>query len=84
MHPRSQTAASGEVSVADVVEEALFEREVVARVKMSRTTIWREECAGRFPRRRQLSRGRVGWLASEIDAFLRSRPVVTMGAKSAA
>lgn len=40
----------------------------------SRSTIWRWERAGKFPKRRQISRGRVGWLASEIDAFLIALP----------
>jgi len=42
----------------------------------SRTTIWREERAGRFPRRVQLSPGRVGWIGSEILDWIKSRPKV--------
>jgi prophage regulatory protein len=43
---------------------------------MGRTTVWRLEKAGQFPRRRQIGSGIVGWLESEIDDFIRSRPVV--------
>jgi len=42
----------------------------------SRTTIWREERAGRFPRRIQLSPGRVGWIGSEVLEWIESRPRV--------
>ena len=42
----------------------------------SRTTLWREERAGRFPKRIQLSPGRVGWIGSEILEWITSRPRV--------
>lgn len=34
------------------------------------TTIFKLERAGKFPARRQLSPGRVGWLRAEVDAWL--------------
>ena len=40
----------------------------------SRTTIWREEREGRFPKRVQLSPGRVGWNSDEIDGWIETRP----------
>jgi len=43
---------------------------------LSRVTLWREEMAGRFPARRQLSPGRVGWWGPEILEWLQSRPSV--------
>jgi predicted DNA-binding transcriptional regulator AlpA len=43
---------------------------------LSRATVWRLERAGRFPRRRQITRGRVGWRADEIDAWVDTRAVV--------
>ncbi len=43
---------------------------------LSRTTIWRLEQAGKFPRRRQLTPGRVGWLESEVLEWMESRPPV--------
>jgi prophage regulatory protein len=50
--------------------------EVVEATGVSRTSIWREERAGRFPRRRQLIGHRVGWLESEVTEWLQARPVV--------
>ena len=44
---------------------------------MSRTTRWREERAGRFPRRHRISKGVWAYRASEIKVWLdeRSREV---------
>ena len=41
--------------------------------QLSETTIWRLERAGKFPARRQLSANAVGWLRSEVEAWLASR-----------
>lgn len=46
---------------------------------LDRVTIWRLERAGRFPRRRRLTARSVGWLASEVQEWLDSRPVVEIG-----
>ena len=43
------------------------------RVGLSRTSIWRLERKGLFPRRRQLSANAVGWSEEEVDDWLRSR-----------
>ena len=47
--------------------------QVLARTGLSRTTLWRLERHGTFPRRRQLSPGAVGWLESEVQAWILSR-----------
>ena len=52
----------------------LTTEEVVATVGLSRTSIWRLEQRGEFPRRRQVSTQRVGWLHSEVMAWVESRP----------
>ena len=52
-------------------------RVVTARTGLSRTTIWRAERAGLFPHRRQLTPGRVAWLASEVDAWIAARVEVS-------
>jgi prophage regulatory protein len=39
-------------------------------VRLSRRQIDRLEAAGKFPRRVQLSAGRVGWLVDEIEAHV--------------
>jgi len=43
---------------------------------LSRVTIWREERAGRFPARVQLTCNRVGWYGSEIQDWIEKRPRV--------
>jgi prophage regulatory protein len=42
-------------------------------VGVSYTTVWRLERAGQFPKRRRLSAGAVGWVRSELEAWLESR-----------
>jgi prophage regulatory protein len=39
----------------------------------SKTQIWRLEKTGAFPRRVQLTPGRVGWLEGEIDQWIESK-----------
>ncbi len=46
------------------------EPEVAHVTGLSRTTRWRLERAGKFPRRRRISANAVGWLASEIRAWM--------------
>ena len=48
-------------------------REVAQRVSLSRSTIWRMERAGQFPKRRRLSVNKVAWWEPEIEEWLRSR-----------
>jgi prophage regulatory protein len=48
-------------------------REVAQRVALSRSTIWRLERAGQFPRRRRLSVNKVAWWEPEIEEWLRNR-----------
>lgn len=49
--------------------------DVTERVGLSRVTIWRLERRGEFPKRRQLGSASVGWLESEVEDWLRRRPV---------
>lgn len=48
--------------------------EVKFRTTLSRSRIHVLECEGRFPRRRQISGNKVGWLASEIATWIAGRP----------
>jgi predicted DNA-binding transcriptional regulator AlpA len=48
-------------------------REVAQRVGLSRSTVWRMERAGQFPKRRRLSVNRVAWWEPEIEEWLRRR-----------
>ena len=57
------------------VDSFLREREVHRRTGLSRTTRWRLERDGKFPRRRLISPGAVGWLESEISDWIASRKV---------
>lgn len=41
---------------------------------LSRTTLWRAERRGDFPRRIRLSLGRVGWSEAEVLDWLAGRP----------
>ena len=43
---------------------------------LSRTTIWRMERDGKFPMRRKISANSVGWLKSEIEAWVHTREQV--------
>ena len=41
---------------------------------LSRTTLWRLERSGDFPRRIRLSPNSTGWIESEIEQWIESRP----------
>ena len=53
-----------------MTDRFLREREVRLMTGLSRTTRWRLERVGQFPRRRQISPGAVGWLESEVLAWM--------------
>lgn len=48
-------------------------RIVCERTGLSRTTLWRLERRGDFPRHRQLSTHAVGWLEEEVTAWICTR-----------
>ena len=62
-----------------MADKILNQPQVTERTGASRTTLWRLERAGEFPRRRQIVGHRVGWLESEVTEWLRTRPVVVIG-----
>tara|TARA_R110001606_G_scaffold364073_2_gene518412 strand:- start:2245 stop:2469 length:225 start_codon:yes stop_codon:yes gene_type:complete len=47
--------------------------EVMEITSLSSATIWREEKAGRFPKRRKLSANRVAWLDTETYEWVSTR-----------
>jgi predicted DNA-binding transcriptional regulator AlpA len=51
---------------------------VKAKTSLGKTSIYELEGKGMFPRRRTIpgTTGRVGWLESEIDAWIAGLPVV--------
>jgi prophage regulatory protein len=52
-------------------------RELCSLVGLSRVSIWTLRRAGKFPAGRQLSENRIGWLASDVRAWIESRPRVS-------
>lgn len=52
----------------------LSSNQVMALTGLSHATIWRYEQTNTFPKRRQLGKRRVGWVESEVLAWLESRP----------
>jgi len=53
----------------------LSKKEVVEITGLSPVTIWRRIRAGDFPKPRQLTPNRIGWMESEIVEWRDSRPV---------
>ena len=47
--------------------------EVISATGLSDTTLWREYKAGRFPKPIPLTKNRVGWLESEVRAWMANR-----------
>ena len=54
------------------VERIINAKEVQRLTGLSRTSIWRQENAGKFPARVALSTSRVGWLLSEVQLWIKS------------
>ena len=61
-------------------DKMLRAAEVMARVGLSRTTIWRRVRAGTFPAPVELGVNAIGWHESEIAAWLESCNRRTYGA----
>jgi len=59
-----------------MIDRYLRMNEVAEILGVSTTTIWRLEKAGEFPVRRRISSNAVGYLASEIEAWIESREPV--------
>ena len=54
-------------------EKLLNSKAVQERTGLSRATLWRLENAGTFPKKKRITPGRVGWLESEIDEWIKKR-----------
>lgn len=79
----SDAAAEAEVraaqlngnGVAGPADDELWSlKTVVAKTGLSRSSIYSYVELGLFPRQRRLGPRRVGWLASEVRAWIASRP----------
>ena len=53
----------------------LSRKEVIERTGLSAATIWRRVKVNDFPKPRQLTPNRIGWLESDIKEWEQSRPV---------
>lgn len=58
---------------AETGEQLLSDDQVEHKTNLSRTTRWRMERTGAFPRRVLIGRSRVAWVASEIDQWIAER-----------
>ncbi|WP_371332000.1 helix-turn-helix transcriptional regulator [Bosea sp. BIWAKO-01] len=65
-----------------VADSILRCREVEHATGLSRTTIWRERRAGRFPQPVQITATLRGWRASDVIAWLERRPSVDQSGAS--
>ena len=61
----------------------LRQRELTETTGLSRTTLWRMERSGAFPRRRRLGPNCVGWVDDEVNEWKKSREAVELSARSA-
>jgi prophage regulatory protein len=55
------------------VEKIIRKKELIKTIGLSDPSIYRLEKAGRFPRRLQLGGNSVGWLQSEIQAWIEQK-----------
>lgn len=58
-------------------ERFVREKERKAITGLSRSQAWRLERDGQFPKRRKLGKSAVGWLASELSAWVASRELAS-------
>jgi len=49
-------------------------KELAELLSISTVTLWRMEKRGELPKRKQISSRAVGWLESEIEEWLKTRP----------
>jgi prophage regulatory protein len=59
-----------------LIHQIVRPRDLSAETGLSRTSIWRLERAGDFPKRIRLSAGAVGYRRAEVEAWLKSRQTV--------
>ena len=52
----------------------ILKAELLERVKLSYTTIWKLMCQDRFPRSVTVTNGRVAWHEQEVDEWIQTLP----------
>lgn len=70
----SRPASPAAAPVAPNDDELWSLKAVVAKTGLSRSSIYSYVAQGLFPRQRRLGPRRVGWLASEVRAWIAGRP----------
>jgi prophage regulatory protein len=70
---RNDLGASLRHSESPIVLRLIRLRDVCYRTGLSRTTIWRLERRGAFPKHRQISSNAVGWIEHEVTEWIESR-----------
>jgi prophage regulatory protein len=70
---RETCGPAGVLAASD--DELWSLKAVVAKTGLSRSSIYSYVELGLFPRQRRLGPRRVGWLASEVRAWIASRPL---------
>jgi len=65
-------------------DQFLSKKEVCKATGRSATSLWRDVNAGTFPAPRQIGPGRIGFLKSEVAAWMESRPLVVTRKRDAA
>lgn len=65
--------AHGDIARRPAQRRLIRLTDVLERVPVSRTTLWRWMRAGLFPKRVQIGPNTVGWWEDEIDDWLKSR-----------
>lgn len=60
----------------NIPDRIIRAKEVVKMTGLSRTTIWRLEKKGTFPKRVSLGAGSVGWRFSEVQSWMQQREEV--------
>lgn len=58
-------------------------KEVCALTGYSRTQIYRLERAGKFPRRRKMSANKIGFIQSEVEAWIDNLSIPPLAAEAA-
>lgn len=59
-------------------QRALNFHELHEKTKLARSTIFKLEKAGQFPKRRRYGSRTIRWLESEVDEWIESRPVINL------
>ena len=70
-HRKIAAQKPDDLLVSDTGNVFLTVRDLSDKIKISRSTIWRLERDGMFPRRRKISPGKVAWLKSEIEEWMK-------------